>query len=139
MDLMKLGTKMMMAKMMGGNSNMASSALSGLLGGGDKGPDLGGLLSKMQGGEDSGLAGLASSWLGKGDNEQPSSDQLLSLFGKDKVTQFASDMGVDEGTALSGLKEAIPGMVDKASPDGNLLDSVGGLGGLMNMAGKFMK
>ena len=137
MDLMKIGTQMLMSKMMGGNTNMASAALGNLLGGGDKGPDLGGLLSKMQG--DSGLAGLASSWLGTGSNEQPTSDQLLSLFGKEKVAQFATEMGVDETTALSGLKEAIPNMVDKASPEGNLLDAVGGLGGLMNMAGKFMK
>lgn len=137
MDLMKIGTKMLMSKMMGGNSGMATAALGKLLGSGNS-LDLGSVISKMQGG-DSGLAGLAKSWIGKGSNDAISSDQLRGLLGKEKIAQFASEMNVDESTAISGLKEAIPNMVDQASPDGNLLDSLGGLGGLMNMAGKFLK
>ncbi len=138
MDLMKIGTKLLMSKMMGGNSGMATAALGKLIGSGSS-LDLGSIISKMQGGGDSGLAGLAASWIGKGKNDAISSDQLRGLLGKDKITQFASEMGVDESTAISGLKETLPNMVDQASPDGSLLDSIGGLGGLMNMASKFMK
>ena len=51
MDLMKLGTDMLLSKLAGGsgNSDNAMSALTGLLGGGEDGPDLGSIVSKMQG------------------------------------------------------------------------------------------
>jgi len=39
--------------------------------------------------------------------------------------------------AANSLADALPNMVDKATPEGeSLLDQVGGLDGLMNMAGK---
>ncbi len=145
MDLMKIGTQMLMRKMIGGNAGNAVSALSGLLGGsksddGTETPDIGGLLSKMQGNETGGdITQLAASWLGKGDNEQPSLEQLKSIFGGEKIAAFAAEMGTDEATAVSGLQEAIPGMVDQASPEGNLLDSLGGIGGLASMASKLLK
>lgn len=143
MDLMKIGTQMLMRKMVGGNAGNAVSALSGLLGGGSGNsgtPDIGGLLSKMQGNETGGdVTELAASWLGKGDNQKPSLDQLKSIFGGEKIAAFAAEMGTDEETAVAGLQEAIPGMVDQASPDGNLLDSLGGLGGLASMASKILK
>ncbi len=143
MDLMKIGTQMLMRKMVGGNAGNAVSALSGLLGGGSgesATPDLGGLLSKMQGNETGGdITELAASWLGKGDNEKPSLDQLKNIFGSEKIAAFAAEMGTDEETAVSGLQEAIPGMVDQASPEGNLLDSLGGIGGLASMASKILK
>jgi len=89
MDLMKIGTQLLMRKMVGGNAGNAVSALSGLLGGGSGDsatPDLGGLLSKMQGNETGGdITELAASWLGKGDNEKPSLDQLKNIFGSEKI------------------------------------------------------
>ncbi len=145
MDLMKIGTQMLMSKMVGGNAGNAVSALTGLLGGskGEDGtatPDIGGLIAKMQGNETGGdITDLAASWLGKGDNETPSLDQLKSLFGGEKIAAFAAEMGTDEATAVSGLQEALPNMVDQASPDGNLLDSLGGIGGLASMASKLLK
>ncbi|HID83093.1 MAG TPA: DUF937 domain-containing protein [Chromatiales bacterium] len=136
MDLMKLGTQMLLSKISGGNSGNAMSALSGLLGNNDGGLDLGSIVSKMQGGD---MANIASSWLGKGSNESIGTDQLRSMFGDDKISQFASQLGTDEDSALSGLSEALPNMVDQASPDGSLLDSLGGIGGLASMASKFLK
>jgi uncharacterized protein YidB (DUF937 family) len=143
MDLMKIGTQMLMSKISGGNGSNAASALAGLLGGksGDAStPDIGGLIAKMQG-NDTGndITDLATSWLGKGENATPSIDQLKNLFGGDKIAQFASALGTDEATAVSGLQEALPNMVDQASPEGNLLDSFGGLGGLASMASKLLK
>lgn len=138
MDLMKLGTEMLMSKMTGdsGSSENAMSALSGLLGNSDGGVDLGGLVSKMQGGD---MASIASSWLSKGSNDSIGADQLRGMFGDDKISQFATQLGTDEDSALSGLSEALPNMVDKGSPDGSLLDSLGGIGGLASMASKFLK
>ncbi len=136
MDLMKLGTQMLLSKMTGGSSGNAMSALTGLLGSSDGGLDLGSIVSKMQGGD---MANIASSWLGKGSNESIGADQLRSMFGDDKISEFASQLGTDEDSALSGLSEALPNMVDQGSPDGSLLDSLGGIGGLASMASKFLK
>lgn len=138
MDLMKIGTQMLLSKISGGSggSSGATSALSGLLGSSDGGLDLGSIVSKMQGGD---MANIASSWLGKGSNESIGADQLRSMFGNDKISQFASQLGTDEDSALSGLSEALPNMVDQGSPDGSLLDSLGGIGGLASMASKFLK
>ena len=44
---------------------------------------------------------------------------------------------VDEGGAADALSNFLPGLLDKASSGGNLLDKVGGLGGLAGMAKKF--
>jgi len=144
MDLMKLGTQMLLSKVVGANASSASSALAGLLGskaeGEGSGPDLGGLIAKMQGNETGNdLTDLAKSWLGNGENSPVSGDQLKSLFGGEKLAQFASQLGTDEATAMDGLKDALPNLVDKASPDGNILDSLGGLSGLASMGAKFLK
>ena len=66
-------------------------------------------------------------------------NQVGELPGSDKVAEFASKLNVDEDTAVSGLADMLPQMVDKSSSGGSLLDSVGGVGGLMGMAGKLFK
>lgn len=107
-------------------------ALAGLLPGTGKNVDLGALVGKMQGG---GLAALAESWLGDGGNAGIGAEQLMSMFGKGDIMRFADKLGLDQDTALEGLKGAVPEMVDKASTGGTL-ESLGGVGGLMGMAGK---
>ena len=140
MDLMKLGTDMLLSKLSGGSGNTdnAMSALSSLLGDGQGSLDLGSIVSKMQG-DSGGLADIASSWLGSGSNQSIDTNQLRSLLDNDKISQFASQLGTDEDSALNGLSEALPNMVDQGSPDGSLLDSLGGISGLASMASKFLK
>ena len=138
MDIMQIGVQLLQSKLGLGDdqSGNLTSALSDLLGSGD-GIDIAGLLSKMQSG--GGLASMASSWLGDGANEAMSGGQISELLGSDKVAEFASKLNIDQDTAADGLADALPQMVDKASSAGSLLDSVGGIGGLMGMASKFMK
>ena len=47
------------------------------------------------------LASLAASWLGDGDNEAISGNQVGELPGSDKVAEFALRLNVDEDTAVS--------------------------------------
>jgi len=112
-----------------------TSALSGLVGGGrsNAGIDLGSLLSKMDSG---GLGATAKSWLGDGNNEPISPDQITNMFGSDKISEFASKLGLSKDEAAGGLSEALPRMVDKASSGGSLLESMGGISGALGMAGK---
>lgn len=137
MDIIQIGAQLLQSKL---GSNLQTgdiaSALSGLLGGDNF--DIGSLISKIQG--NSGLASMAASWLGDGANSAMSGSQVMDLFGKDKVTEFASKLNIDEGTASNGLADMLPQLIDKASSGGSLLDSamgsMGGAGGLMGMAGK---
>lgn len=140
MDLMKLGTQLILSKL-GGNASESgiASALSSLLGGGksDGGLDLGSLVSGMleKGG---GLEGMVSSWLGDGDNDAVSGSQIKDILGGDKISEFAKQVGVDEDTAADSLAEAVPQMVDKGSSGGSLLDAVGGISGAINLAKKLL-
>ncbi len=108
------------------------TALALLMPGKGSNVDLGALIGKMQGG---GLASLAQSWLGDGGNAGIDAGQLVSMFGSDQISRFAEQLGLDQNTALEGLKGAVPEMVDKAS-SGGTLESLGGAVGLMSMAGK---
>ncbi len=140
MDIMKLATQLLISKLGGsaaGNSDMVTSVIGKLLGGsGGSGIDLGSLVGGLQSG---GLADIAESWLGDGDNAEISSSQIQDLLGSDKIKEAAAELGADQNDLLSGLQEMIPQVVDKSSSGGNLLDSVGGIGGLASLAGKFLK
>ena len=101
------------------------------------GLDLGNIMSALTGDSEGGLASVVSSWIGGGENEAIDGSQLSNLLGSDAISGFAEKLGIDTDTALSGLTDALPNMIDKATPEGSsLLDSVGGLDGLMGMAGK---
>ena len=140
MDMMKIATQLLASKLggsAGGNSDMVQNVIGSLLGGsGDSGLDLGSIVGNLK---DSGLGDLAESWLGDGDNAPISSSQLESVFGADKLQNAAQQLGTDQGSLLSGLQDMLPQVVDKSSSGGSLLDSVGGIGGLASMAGKFLK
>ncbi len=138
-DLIKMGASAFMKSKMSGDAGSGldlsslTSALSGLTGGNDDngGFDIGSLLGKMQEG---GMGDVAQSWLGDGDNAELSDDHVTSMFGSDKISEFASQLGVSQEEAVGGLREALPQMVDNASSGGSLLDSIGGIGGALNIA-----
>lgn len=138
MDLLKLGSELLSDKLgSGAGGDNLSSALSVLLGGGDGGVDVAGLADKMSAKGD--LGNVLSSWLGDGENAPISADKITDLLGDSNIADFASKLGLDSSTAASGLAEALPQLMDKASSGGNLLDSIGGVGGLMDAAKSFLK
>ena len=140
MDLLKLATQHFISKLgaNGGalNEGTVASALGGLLGSSDGKIDLGSIISKLDGG---GLASLAQSWLGDGANSGISAQQILALFGDSQIGDFASQLNLDKSTATDGLAGMLPELIDSNSKGGNLLDAVGGAGGLLGMASKFLK
>jgi len=111
-------------------------ALSGLTSG--EGLDLGGIMEKMKAG---GMGDQLESFLGDGDNQEISADQVKSVFGEEGVSNVANKLGVDTDTAASQLKDVLPSLLDKASSGGNLMESLtgGGADGLMDMAKGFLK
>jgi uncharacterized protein YidB (DUF937 family) len=116
-----------------------TAALGSLLGGKGGKPDFGALLSGMQAG---GLGDIASSWLGKGANKPVSPDALAGIVGQEKLKEFAGQLGLSEESAKTAIADALPEMVDKASPEGSLLDglaeNLGGMKGLGDMIGKLL-
>ena len=138
-SILKLGVSAFMKSNQSGeagsnlNPDVLTSALSSLMGG-EGGFDIGSLMGKIQGSD---LLGMAQSWLGDGQNQAIDANQIMSLFGSDKISAFASQLGLSESEAVGGLSDAIPQMIDNASSGGSILDSVGGLEGAMGLAGKF--
>lgn len=140
-DLLKMGaTAFIKSKMSGDNGSgldigTLTSALSGLTGGNSDngGLDLGSILGNMQSG---GMADMAQSWLGDGDNQPMEDNNVMDMFGQDKISEFASQLGMSESEAVGGLRDAMPEMVNNASSGGSLLDAVGGIGGAISMASK---
>lgn len=120
------------------DTDQLSSALGSLFGGKENKLDLGTILGKMK---ESGLEDIAVSWLGNGKNEPISGEAVKDLFDSDTIADFASMLGLSEKSAETAIADALPEMVDKASPEGslleNLIDNAGGLDGLLGMARKF--
>ncbi|MEO9971054.1 MAG: YidB family protein [Hyphomonadaceae bacterium] len=131
MDFMNLA-KGMLADKIGGDSGAIGGVMDSLLGSGDK-ADLGSLMSSFK---DKGLGDVADSWLGDGENAAVSPDQLKDVLGADKIAQAAAQLGTDEGSLLSGLKDALPQLIDQASSGGSLMSSLGGVAGVAGMAKK---
>ncbi len=136
MDLMKMGQQLLGDKL-GDNAGGMMEALSGLTSG--EGLDLAGIKDKLTAG---GMGEQVNSWLGDGENQAVSPDQVKNALGADGVAQVAEKLGVDSDTAASQLGDILPGLMDKASSGGDLMSQFtgGGAGGLLNMAkGLFKK
>jgi len=142
MDLLKMG-----ASMIQGNSDDATTgldtgsitdALGGLLGNSTGGLDLGALVGGLS---QNGLGEIVGSWLGNGENASISMDQITDLLGSDKISEFASSLGLSEESAKGALADALPQVVDQATAgEGGIMDemlaNVGGSKGAMDMLGK---
>ena len=140
MNITEIASKLFLEKIsgQGGDASLGTiqSALKHLLPteGGEL--NLSSLVSQFMG--NGGLASLAQSWLGDGQNMSLSADKVLDMFGESNVSNFANEVGLDKSTAASGLSDMIPDLIDKASSGGslqqNLTSSL-----ISGLAGKFFK
>ena len=145
MDLLKVG-----ASMIQGNSDDATTgldvddianALNKLIGNGKGGLDLGALVGGLS---QNGLGEIVGSWLGNGENKSISVDQITELLGSDKISEFASQLGLSDDSAKSALTDSLPQVVDQAtSGEGSIMDEmlaqVGGPQGAMDMLSKMFR
>lgn len=139
MDLMKMGQQLLADKM-GDKAGGMMEALSGLTGGN---LDMSSLMGKLKEG---GLGSQVESWMGDGDNEPVSAEQLKSALGEEQMAAASEKMGVDADSAAQQMSEALPDLADKFSGGGSMLDpsslmdKVGGASGALDMAkGLFKK
>jgi len=138
MELIELGAQLLSERLgIQVDNATISNALSNLLGDGQGNIDLAGLAGKMASSGE--LGNIVSSWLGDGANAPISADGIKDVLGESNVSDFASRLGTDTGTAANGLADVLPQLVDKASSGGNLLESVGGIGGILGAAKSFLE
>lgn len=88
-----------------------ATADGGLLGG------LGGLLGKLK---ENGLGEVADSWLSNGQNRSIGANDLGKALGPDIIHEIAQRTGLNEQELLKQLSTALPGVVDRLTPDGQV-------------------
>jgi len=148
-DLLKIGATMIQnsknESTSGIDTDLISSALGSIFGGnsqsGGSGLDLSSIISNITNGD---LGETIASWIGSGENAPIEPDKIPELVGEDKVEEFAQKLGIDPDTAKEELANVLPNLVDKATNEDSslaesLLEKVGGIDGLMNLANKFFK
>jgi len=146
-DLIKMGASMIQnsnnESTSGIDTDLISNALGSIFGGnnGEGGLDLSSIISNVANGD---LGEVVSSWIGSGENAPIEPDKVTDLVGEDKVTEFAEKLGVDVDTAKDELANVLPNLVDQATNEDSslaqdLLEKVGGIDGLMDLANKFFK
>src|SRR6516164_10268315 len=86
---------------------------------------LGGLLAQSGGLEglankfaQSGQGSAFQSWVGVGENQPISSDQIQNALGSEQVNALAAKMGIDPAQASNFLAEYMTKIVDKLTPAG---------------------
>ena len=94
-----------------GSQAAPDEGAGGLLGG------LGGLVDKLQKG---GLGNLINSWVGPGQNQPVSPNQLGPALGPDIIKTLAQRSGLSEEELIRQLSQVLPGLVDKLTPNGRL-------------------
>lgn len=76
---------------------------------------LGGLAEKFG---QAGMGDVLGSWVGGGQNEPISGDQLTNVLGSDALSGIAAKLGLNPGEAADQLAQVLPGMVDQLTPGG---------------------
>ena len=100
-------------------------ALEGLIG---QAGGLDGIVNQLN---QAGLGEQVSSWLGSGANMPVDAATLSNALGGDNIMKLAGSLGLDASQVAEQLATLLPGLIDKASPDGSLDLSV-----LGNLFGK---
>lgn len=82
--------------------------------------------------QNGGLQGLANrfaqngqghafqSWVGAGENQPISNNQIQSALGSEQINAIANRMGVDPAVAATFLAQYLPKIIDKLTPGGKI-------------------
>ena len=68
----------------------------------------------------SGQGNAFQSWVGMGENQSISSNQVQNVLGSEQVKALAAKMGIDPAQASGFLAEYLPKIVDKLTPAGKI-------------------
>lgn len=76
-----------------------------------------GVVAKLQ---QAGFGSQVSSWLGTGENEPITPEAIANSLGHGQLADMASKIGISPDQLTAALSHALPGLVDKLSPNGQL-------------------
>jgi len=82
----------------------------------------GGVNGLVQSFHSNGLGGVVNSWIGSGENQSISPDQIQQVLGSGQVQALAQKLGVSPEQASSTLSQLLPTVMDKLSPNGAVPD-----------------
>jgi len=68
----------------------------------------------------SGLEEIIKSWVGTGSNRPITADQLRDALGSEKLEELASRAGIPADQATKVLKDILPDIIDRLTPNGNI-------------------
>jgi uncharacterized protein YidB (DUF937 family) len=120
---------------MGLFDDLKKSVMEQFLGGGEKQKTLMDLATNLiTNRESGGLAGLAqlfqskglgdaiSSWIGTGQNQPVTGDQIKNVLGSEQIRQFAQKLGLSSEEISKGLASVLPQIIDHLTPHGQVPD-----------------
>ncbi len=79
-----------------------------------------GLSGMLNNAQSQGLGGAVQSWIGTGQNQQISPQQVPSVIGQDRLNEIASRVGIPSGVASAALSRILPVLIDHLTPNGQL-------------------
>ncbi len=121
--------------MLGGGQNSDLGKFQAILGWVNQQGGIQAILTKFQQG---GLGEIVASWISSTmTNQSISPSQITSALGSPAISDLASKLGLDAGTASSMLAQYLPTIVDKLSPDGEV--KADGGSDLLSMATGLLK
>ena len=80
----------------------------------------GGLQGLMGKFSQAGLGNVFSSWVGMGENQPVSGNQIQQVLGSDQVKAIAAKLGIDPAQVSNLMAEHLPKVVDKLTPAGQI-------------------
>jgi uncharacterized protein YidB (DUF937 family) len=96
--------------------------------GGSAGGGAGGLEGLVGQLTQGGLGDIVQSWIGRGQNMPVSGNQLESALGSDVLGQLGGQLGMNGGQLGDVLAQALPGLIDRMTPEGQLPQGGAGQG-----------
>lgn len=128
---------------LGGLINLVTSnprllqAVAGLLANDGEHGGLGGLVAKF---DQAGLGNVISSWIGNGQNQSVTGDQLTKVLGSGAISSIAARLGVSPDAAAGQLSGLLPDLVNQLTPDGQApAGGLGSSGELLGMLGGLLQ
>ena len=116
-----------MGKLSGTEGGMAQIALDMF----NQHGGLNGVLDKLK---TSGLGDQVASWVGTGENQAVSPDQISSALGSSQIAELAAKFGISPDVLSGQLAQHLPDVINKLTPhgevptdSGNMLTSVLGM------------
>jgi len=78
---------------------------------------LSGIVQQFQAG---GLADQVKSWVGTGQNQPITAEQLTNVLGPDNVARMSQKLGISSQVVSAGLAAVLPAIIDHLTPKGKV-------------------